>query len=105
MVSKQSPVFICPLVDLLVGQGQVVVMQCAIKGIPEPEVKWYMNDLELHADGKHRFEENFQHGLCKMIVYNVCLSDTGQYKVVVSNALGQAESSAVLDVKCKLNSR
>ncbi|KAG5276277.1 hypothetical protein AALO_G00130080 [Alosa alosa] len=37
--------------ELLVGLGEMALMECTATGIPQPEFHWYKGDSELHASG------------------------------------------------------
>lgn len=42
-----APKFTKLLTDVLVREGDEAVLECAVSGHPEPEVKWFLNKSEI----------------------------------------------------------
>lgn len=74
-------------------------MSCAVTGYPVPQVTWYKDGKNLSQDPSFFCKNDF--GVCSLMIPGVTPSDEGQYKVVASNELGQAVSSAFITIKGK----
>ena len=80
---------------MLVNDAAVFV--CAADGWPRPRYTWFKDgkllDLTSHRLKLHR-EHNSQH----LVILHAQYSDAGEYKCLVSNALGSVELSSRLKV-------
>lgn len=69
-------------------------MSCAVRGWPPPRVTWFRNGENL--DGSPAVYTTDTLGVCSLVITSVSLEDSGLYKAVAENALGQAISTATL---------
>nr|XP_061786474.1 immunoglobulin-like and fibronectin type III domain-containing protein 1 [Nerophis lumbriciformis] len=78
-------------------EGYECHMSCAVKGDPTPRVTWYRNNISVNTDANY-FISNVC-GVCSLLILRVGPKDGGEYKVVVDNGRGLAESSMILFVR------
>ncbi|KAJ1353882.1 hypothetical protein KIN20_010652 [Parelaphostrongylus tenuis] len=91
---KAKPEIVSGLVPTSVKQGETATFSVKVKG-PVKAVKWYKNGKEIpDANTKDSGDGVFQ-----LIIPNTNKNDMADYKVVLSNDAGDAESAAALTVK------
>ena len=71
-----------------------------VTGVPEPDVKWYRNDVEFQPTVKVKISSE-EDGLHRLTVTSVTPTMTGDYKVIASNSAGQAEHLATVTINGK----
>uniref|UniRef100_A0A8C6LQS8 Immunoglobulin like and fibronectin type III domain containing 1, tandem duplicate 2 n=1 Tax=Nothobranchius furzeri TaxID=105023 RepID=A0A8C6LQS8_NOTFU len=96
---ESPPSFIVPLKRHTAPQGYECYMSCAVKGNPTPRVTWYRNSMSLNTNTDYLITNVC--GVCSLLVLRVGLKDNGDYKVLIENKLGTAESSMTLNVRGK----
>ncbi|XP_070693468.1 immunoglobulin-like and fibronectin type III domain-containing protein 1 [Pempheris klunzingeri] len=94
---QSPPSFIVPLKRRTAPQGYECYMTCAVKGDPAPRVTWYCNNISLNTNTNYHITNVC--GVCSMLILKVAPRDNGEYKVVIENKLGTAESSTMLNVR------
>lgn len=94
---KSPPSFIIPLKRRTAPEGYECYMTCAVKGDPTPHVTWYRNNISLNTDTNYHVTNVC--GVCSLRILKVGPHDDGEYKVVVENQLGTAESSMILNIR------
>ncbi|KAL6040735.1 hypothetical protein STEG23_017500, partial [Scotinomys teguina] len=93
---SQKPRFLVGLRAHLLPQGCECRMTCAVQGSPRPHVTWFKNDQSL--DRNPALYSTDMLGVCSLVIPSVSLTDSGEYKAVAKNPLGQAVSTATLIV-------
>ncbi|XP_075316779.1 immunoglobulin-like and fibronectin type III domain-containing protein 1 [Odontesthes bonariensis] len=91
------PSFIVPLKRRTAPQGYECYMSCAVKGDPTPRVTWYRNNISLNTNTNYHVTNVC--GVCSLLILRVGPKDTGEYKVIIENKLGTAESAMTLSVR------
>ncbi|XP_070569681.1 titin homolog isoform X2 [Ptychodera flava] len=76
--------------------GQKAGFTCKFKGVPKPEVEWFIQENVLL---ENRMEITSIANRSTLTVYNVKVEDAGKYKCVVENSAGLATGSAHLHVQ------
>lgn len=94
---RSPPSFSVPLRRHVAPQGYECSMSCAMKGDPTPRVTWYLNNISLNTNTNYYITNVC--GVCSLLITKVSHKDGGEYKVVVENKLGTAESSMVMNVR------
>lgn len=94
---QSPPSFILPLKRRTPPEGYECCMSCAIKGDPAPRVTWYRNNISLNTNTNYHITNVC--GVCSILILRVRPKDNGEYKVVIENRLGTAESSMMLNVR------
>ncbi|XP_045392146.1 immunoglobulin-like and fibronectin type III domain-containing protein 1 [Lemur catta] len=93
---SQKPRFLVGLRAHLLPQGCECRMSCAVQGSPRPRVTWFKNDQSL--EGSPAAYSTDLLGVCSLVIPCVSPEDSGEYKAVAENTLGQAVSTATLIV-------
>lgn len=96
---SQKPRFLVGLRPHLLPQGCECCMSCAVQGWPRPHVTWFKDEQSLA--GNPAVYSTDLLGVCSLIIPSVSPKDSGLYKAVAENALGQAVSMASLIVTGK----
>ena len=81
-------------------EGDNVTLSCNTTGNPVPTISWTLNGSPVYTKGNPRitFSERKQ----QLIITNVSRTDSGGYRCVASNSLGNDTSNTTsLDVQCK----
>ncbi|KAG7241454.1 hypothetical protein INR49_025655 [Caranx melampygus] len=72
--------------------GSSVTLRCEAQGVPEPEVTWYKNGLQLAAGNGLKMDRN------QLEIIGVQMADGGTYTCKVSNVAGQVDRTFRLTV-------
>ena len=68
---------------------------------PEPKIKWFVDEIEITEERKEfSRDDDPANGTYSLILKEVKSELSGKYTAQVTNALGQAKSSALLSVQC-----
>ncbi|CAF2574797.1 unnamed protein product [Rotaria sp. Silwood2] len=86
-----KPVFVQPLLDITINDGEKLKLHAAINAYPEPEIIWYRNNIPLK--NSRDLTLTFDGQLCKLIK-DRCEkeNDAGVYRITAVNSMGQVES-------------
>lgn len=79
-----------------VPHGSVTKFTLNIQAKPEPQVKWFHNDKEIHQTSKYHMTNI--NGVLTLKISNCETEDSGTYRVVCKNAKGETSDYATLDV-------
>ncbi|XP_028303350.1 immunoglobulin-like and fibronectin type III domain-containing protein 1 [Gouania willdenowi] len=94
---ESPPSFIVPLKMRTSPKGYECYMSCAVKGNPTPRVTWYRNNISLNTNTNYHITNVC--GVCSLLILRVGPTDNVEYKVVIENKHGAAESSMMLNVR------
>ncbi|XP_054906429.1 immunoglobulin-like and fibronectin type III domain-containing protein 1 [Poeciliopsis prolifica] len=94
---ESPPSFIIPLKRRTAPEGYECYMSCAVKGDPAPHVTWYHNNISLNTNTNYHITNVC--GVCSLLILRVGPKDNGEYKIIIENKLGNAESSMILNVR------
>ncbi|XP_045484637.1 hemicentin-1 [Pieris rapae] len=72
--------------------GEPVSIDCDVSGLPLPTVRWFHEGREITSDGRYKIYRNHT------LSFIATVSDTGVYKCVASNRLGDADRGVHVDV-------
>uniref|UniRef100_A0A8C7X2K8 Ig-like domain-containing protein n=1 Tax=Oryzias sinensis TaxID=183150 RepID=A0A8C7X2K8_9TELE len=92
-----APVFTKNLQDLAASQGQLVVLECRVKGVPAPKVDWFREGKVLEDSPDFRILQ--KKDICTLVIAEVFAEDSGMFTCIASNKYGTVSSSAALKVK------
>eukprot|EP00795_Rhopilema_esculentum_P016945 gene16945-8438_t len=80
--------------DVTVVRGLSATFKCEARGYPQPEIKWYHNNVLVSNDERKHLTDNGKVLKLRMIT----VDDKGEVKCIAVNILGNASSSANLKV-------
>lgn len=93
-----APKFSKLLTDVLVSEGDRVILESCVSGEPKPEIKWLLNNepvpISDHFKTTHDDEGNI-----KLEIDSVLPEDKGVYTVKATNKIGDAKCFAQVIVK------
>ncbi|XP_013412438.1 muscle M-line assembly protein unc-89 isoform X2 [Lingula anatina] len=98
---KQAPSlprFTKSLMDIVAEDGQKVELECTVEASPEPTISWYKDGLIISKKNPD-FTQVFSDGVAKLVISEVLPDDEGQFKCLVKNSVGEAETVANLKLK------
>ncbi|UJR28306.1 hypothetical protein I4U23_009551 [Adineta vaga] len=95
-----KPIFVQPLLDTMINEGQKLKLHAAINAHPEPEIIWYCNNIPLK--NTRDVTLTFDGQLCTL-VKDRCEkeNDSGFYRITAVNSMGQAESICKVTIQSK----
>ncbi|XP_062257600.1 myopalladin isoform X2 [Platichthys flesus] len=92
-----APVFTKSLQDLFVSEGQLVVLECLVKGTPSPRVDWYREGKPMEDSPAFRILQKKE--VCTLVIAEVLPEDSGVFTCKASNKYGTVSTSAALRVR------
>lgn len=96
----EAPRFTKLLTDILVDEGEKVLLECCVKGDPEPDIRWYLNNQSVNITERTQMDEDAD-GNITLTLLNVAPEDKGVYTVKATNSFGEVKCFAQLIVKPK----
>ncbi|TNN51965.1 Palladin [Liparis tanakae] len=103
--SLVQPLCVSPqrgLHDVSTVKGQLVVLECRLRGTPPLQVTWYREDEEVLDSDDFRILQKsgclYGKELSTLVISEAFPEDSGLFKCVALNSFGTASSSALLDV-------
>uniref|UniRef100_A0A914WDR8 Muscle M-line assembly protein unc-89 n=1 Tax=Plectus sambesii TaxID=2011161 RepID=A0A914WDR8_9BILA len=99
--SETAPEFTSPLQKCVAEEGAIAALECAVAGNVE-KVTWYKDGKEVKPDNAHVKIESSPDGKQKLTILDAAAGDIGTYKCIVSNKVGEADTSGDLDVSATL---
>ncbi|XP_069669104.1 obscurin isoform X4 [Periplaneta americana] len=81
-----------------VNVGGSAMLELKVQGYPKPEVKWTKDGKAVEAGGRVRFLYEDEESM-SLIIKGVTVDDSGKYKVVAKNELGQDSTEFEVMVK------
>ena len=88
--------------DATIVEGEDVVFSCMVDGNPSPRVTWTKNEENLNITANLRLTTSSLNNNHSLTITDVHRSDSGQYRCVIINSVGNLTSSAGnLNVQCK----
>ncbi|KAA0718402.1 Myopalladin 145 kDa sarcomeric protein [Triplophysa tibetana] len=101
-----APVFTKNLQDeVLAQEGQLVVLECRVKGVPSPKVHWYREGSLIDDSPDFRILQKKPRSMaeseemCTLVIAEVFPEDSGTFTCTASNKYGTVSSIAALRVK------
>ncbi|XP_075228866.1 zormin isoform X2 [Lycorma delicatula] len=94
--SRKAPIFITPLRDIAVINGQSARFECIVQAEPLPNILWAKDGRILQPSDQHNIQ--FRNGVCRLTMPHAMPYDAGKYTCTATNLLGTTESSASLQV-------
>uniref|UniRef100_A0A914I5C8 Muscle M-line assembly protein unc-89 n=1 Tax=Globodera rostochiensis TaxID=31243 RepID=A0A914I5C8_GLORO len=98
--AETSPaLFLSPLEDVELPEGETLNLKCKVGGQPLPEeVQWFKDEIQLKPDGDRITIRLGLDGTATLRIRDVLLGEAGQFKATASNEAGQAETKCHVKV-------
>ncbi|XP_035255371.1 myopalladin isoform X2 [Anguilla anguilla] len=102
-----APVFTKSLQDVSALEGQLVVLECRVKGVPSPRVDWYREGTVIDDSPDFRILQKKPRSMaeseeiCTLVIAEVFPEDSGTFTCTAVNKYGTVSSIAQLKVKAK----
>ncbi|KAM9741804.1 palladin isoform 1-T1 [Menidia menidia] len=99
-----APTFVKCLHDVSTVKGQLVVLECRLRGTPPLQVIWYREDEQILDSDDFRIlrkkasSASVPEELCTLVITEAFPEDSGLFKCVVLNSYGTVSCSAILEV-------
>uniref|UniRef100_A0A665TAS6 Myopalladin n=1 Tax=Echeneis naucrates TaxID=173247 RepID=A0A665TAS6_ECHNA len=100
-----APVFTKSLQELFASEGQLVVLECRVKGAPSPKVDWYREGKAIEDSPDFRILQKKPRSpaeseeICTLVIAEVFPEDSGEFTCTASNKYGTVSSTAALRVR------
>ncbi|CAL8257121.1 unnamed protein product [Lota lota] len=100
-----APVFTKSLQEVLALEGQLVVLECRMKGVPSPRVEWYREGTVIEDSPDFRILQKKPRSpseseeICTLVIAEVFPEDSGMFTCTASNKYGTVSSIGALRVK------
>lgn len=99
-----SPTFVKCLHDVSTVKGQLVVLECRIRGTPPLHVSWFREDQQIIDSADFRIlrkkasSASVPEELCTLVITEAYPEDSGIFQCTASNHFGSVSCSAMLEV-------
>ncbi|XP_073957384.1 uncharacterized protein isoform X8 [Choristoneura fumiferana] len=93
---QMPPSFYTYPFNKVVEEGETVVFQCAVKGLPSPWATWDKDGIIVTPSSRITLKEKEEIRILE--IEHVTIEDVGLYRISVENDYGRAEGSARLEV-------
>ncbi|XP_064418128.1 palladin isoform X2 [Latimeria chalumnae] len=99
-----SPVFTKVLQDVTASEGQVVVLECRVKGAPPLQVQWFRQGSEIYDSPDFRILQKKPRSaaepeeICTLVISETFPEDAGTFTCTASNNYGYVTCAAQLSV-------
>ncbi|KFD70456.1 hypothetical protein M514_00956 [Trichuris suis] len=97
-VATAVPTFSETLVSTSVVEGEPLLLECTVSGEQDSIVEWFKNGQKIEATQNVKIE-SLAGGVQHLEVRNIALSDSGVYRCVVANQLGDSSTEARVTVQ------
>ncbi|KAI1884983.1 hypothetical protein AGOR_G00215510 [Albula goreensis] len=104
-----APTFVKCLHDISTVKGQLVVLECRIRGTPPLQVLWYREEEQIVDSADFRIlrkkasSASVPEELCTLVITEAYPEDSGIFKCVACNQYGTVSCSALLEVYTDLD--
>ncbi|XP_015235562.1 PREDICTED: myopalladin isoform X2 [Cyprinodon variegatus] len=100
-----APVFTKSLQDLSASEGQLVVLESRVRGVPSPRVNWYREGKLIEDSPDFRILQKKPRSpmeseeICTLVIAEVFPEDSGMFTCTANNNYGTVSSTAALRVQ------
>ena len=100
--ANRKPEFTQELKNIIVQPGEEARFEVRLIGSPPPEVDWFKGKKGLEDEGRFVMVDEVEEGLFALIIEDAQPDDSGEYKCVAFNELGEVSCNGNLVVEEKL---
>ncbi|KAF6734761.1 Myosin light chain kinase, smooth muscle [Oryzias melastigma] len=93
-----EPRFLQTLRDTTAASGATATLTCHVEGYPKPEVRWFQSEAAVRESSRVT-PQHQEDGLCRLLLADLKLSDSGVYTCKAVNKLGEANLLCQTDCK------
>ncbi|KAI6078524.1 Receptor protein-tyrosine kinase [Aix galericulata] len=93
--AQEAPALLRQLMDQTVNTSNSAMLECQVRGIPEPQITWLKNHEEIHQESGIILGP----GSRMLFIERVKEEDEGLYQCIATNLRGSVESSAYVTVQ------
>ncbi|GAB1597549.1 hypothetical protein Ahia01_000031400, partial [Argonauta hians] len=94
---KYPPAILSISKDVLVKEGNPVILECCVSGIPEPELTWFRNGNSLRSDYNYTLRR--KNDMYSLEIIEATEKDGGKYTVTVHNTEGNMTGDIMVTVE------
>lgn len=94
-----KPEFIKPLKDMVVCDGDQLVLNCHVKGDPEPQITWTKNGKPIASSDI--MDLKYKNGIATLTIDEVFPEDEGLFTCIATNSISIVETKCKITVKRK----
>lgn len=92
---KEEPQILEPLKNMIVREGESIVLSTQIVGNPAPKIEWFKNGKPIKNNIK------VDKDVFSLTLISPTIDDTAEYTVKATNSVGTTETTGFLTVECK----
>uniref|UniRef100_A0A9J2P3W7 Immunoglobulin I-set domain protein n=1 Tax=Ascaris lumbricoides TaxID=6252 RepID=A0A9J2P3W7_ASCLU len=92
-----AAVFVTPLEDVDVPEGDTLTLKCKVAGEPMPTIRWEKDGVELQKSDRLVMRAALD-GTLTLRVLDTKKSDAGKYRVIATNSAGESSSECHVGV-------
>ncbi|XP_077466070.1 uncharacterized protein LOC144082660 [Stigmatopora argus] len=102
--SEVAATFVKCLNDVCALKGQLVVLECRVRGSPPLQITWYREDEQILDSDDFRIlrkkasSASVPEELCTLVISEAFPEDSGVFKCIAHNSFGTESCSAMLDI-------
>ncbi|KAL4635434.1 palladin isoform X2 [Arapaima gigas] len=93
------PVFAKMLQDTQAQEGQVVVLECRVRGSPPLQVQWFRESQQIQDSPDFRILQKSEREICTLVIAETFPEDGGLFRCTATNCFGSSSSTARLTVQ------
>lgn len=97
--SAEAPKFIRAVTDKAINLGEKLVIECAVKGLPQPFVQFFSGTTRLTSNSRISIEHDATNVNWRMVINSAEENDFTTYRVLATNTVGTVEGEAVVRQK------
>ncbi|XP_012945307.1 myopalladin, partial [Aplysia californica] len=96
----EPPKFTRPLSNRECKEGRPVKFECAVTGLPQPDISWFLNEQPVEAGVRFHVDQRkgFSDVTHSLSLDSTDVADSGTVKAVAVNRAGEASTDATLTV-------
>lgn len=94
-----APVFTKKIKDVVIDAGHEARFDARIQAVPEPKVEWYRGSVKIEDEGRFVHIDALKEDLFSLIIESAEPGDSGTFKCIATNEVGESTCDAQLTVK------